>query len=232
MLAACAAMAILLARPGMVVAAEPADELPLVRVPAPAGPGAVRGPMVLLLSGDGDWVAFMRELSGAFAERGSPVLGLKSRSYLEKPRTPAEVAAALERAVRAQLDTWQRSQLIIVGYSRGADMAPFVVNRWPADLRERVSAIAFVGLSERASFEFHFDDLMFDVPRATDIPTRPEVERLTGIPLLCVQGADEQNSFCARPVEGMQTLTHPGKHRATNDAGIVPLLLHGLGFAP
>jgi type IV secretory pathway VirJ component len=111
-------------------------------------------------------------------------------------------------------------------------MAPFVVNRWPADLRERVIAIAFVGLSERASFEFHFDDLVFDVARPTDIPTRPEVERLTGIPLLCVQGADEQNSFCARPVEGMQTLTHPGKHRATNDAGIVPLLLHGLGFAP
>jgi type IV secretory pathway VirJ component len=231
MLAAWAAMAFL-ARPDAVGAAEPVDELPLVRVAAPAGPAAARGPMVLLLSGDGDWVAFMRDLSAAFAERGSPVLGLKSRSYLEKPRTPAEAAAALERAVRAQLDTWQRSQLIIVGYSRGADMAPFVVNRWPADLRERVRAIAFVGLSERASFEFHLQDLMFDVARATDIPTRPEVEQLVGIPLLCVQGADEQNSFCARPVEGMQTLTHPGKHRATNDEGIVPLLLHGLGLAP
>jgi type IV secretory pathway VirJ component len=232
MLAAWAAMAVFLARPDAGRAAEPKDELPLVRVAATGGPGAAHGPMVLLLSGDGDWVAFMRDLAAAFAERGSPVLGLKARSYLEKPRTPDEAAAALERAVRAQLDAWQRSQLIIVGYSRGADMAPFIVNRWPADLRDRVTAIAFVGLSERASFEFHFEDILFDVARPTDIPTRPEVEKLIGIPMVCVQGADEQNSFCARPVEGMQTLTHPGKHRATNDAGIVPLLLRGLGFSP
>jgi type IV secretory pathway VirJ component len=161
---------------------------------------------------------------------GSPVLGLKMRSYLSQRRTPDEMAAALAPVVREQLGDWGRSKLMVVGYSRGADIAPFVVNRWPADLRSQVSGIAFVGLSERAGFEFHIDDLVFDVARPTDLPTRPEVEKLAGTPMWCLRGADESESFCERPVKGMQVATHPGSHRAGRDDGTAQLVLHELGL--
>src|SRR5262245_36159766 len=69
-------------------------ELPLVRVPAPPG----EAPLVLLLTGDGDWAAFVRDLANGVAARGAPVLGFKSRSYLSTPRTPEESAAALQAA--------------------------------------------------------------------------------------------------------------------------------------
>src|SRR5512138_647391 len=94
-------------------------ELPLVRVPAPAG---TTGPMILLLSGDGDWAAFPRELGELAAAHGSPVLGLKMRSYLSQRRTPDEMAAALVPVVRGQLDDWGRSEITVIGYSRGADI--------------------------------------------------------------------------------------------------------------
>ncbi len=202
-------------------------ELPLVRVEAPPGSS---GPMILLLSGDGDWAPFPRQLSELAATHGSPVLGLKMRSYLSQRRTPDEMAAALAPVVRGQLGDWGRSELMVVGYSRGADIAPFVVNRWPEDLRSQVSGIAFVGLSERAGFEFHIDDLMFDIARSTDLPTRPEVEKLVGKPMWCLRGADENESFCERPVKGMQVATHPGSHRAGRDDGTAQLVLHELGL--
>src|SRR5262245_1683432 len=113
-------------------------ELPLVRVAAAPG---TTGPMILLLSGDGDWAPFPKQFGELAAAHGSPVLGLKMRSYLSQRRTPEEMAAALEPVVRGQLDDWGRSELMVVGYSRGADIAPFVVNRWPQDLRAQVNGI-------------------------------------------------------------------------------------------
>src|SRR5512143_2511578 len=196
----------LTAAPGI---AQPRRGLPLVRVSAPPG---TSGPMILLLSGDGDWAPFPRQLGELAAAHGSPVLGLKMRSYLSQRRTPEELAAALVPVVRGQLGDWGRSELMVVGYSRGADIAPFVVNRWPEDLRAQISGIAFIGLSERAGFEFHFDDLMFDIARPTDLPTRPEVEKLVGMPMWCLRGVDENESFCDRPVAGMQVATHPVSH--------------------
>ncbi len=206
-------------------AAAQRSELPLVQVEPAPGPAK---PLVLLLSGDGDWAPFMRSLSQQVAAQSSPVLGLKSRSYLSKPRTPEAMASALERAVGDALEHWQRDALIIVGYSRGADLAPFVVNRWKEDLRARVRGIVFVGLSEHAGFEFHLEDLMFDIVRSTDLPTRPEVERLTGIPLVCIYGADEKDSFCPHPLPGMRVLTHPGGHRVNGDENITGLVLQEL----
>jgi type IV secretory pathway VirJ component len=177
-----------------------ADDLPLVRVPAAAG---TTGPMILLLTGDGDWAPFPKELAALATAAGAPVLGLKMRSYLGKPRKPEELAAALAPVVRAQLRAWNRTELMLVGYSRGADAAPFVVNRWPEDLRAQLSRIVFVGLSEHASFEFHLTDLMLDT---------------------------QENSFCDHPVSGMQVTIHPGSHRAGGDVATAEVVLQDLGL--
>jgi type IV secretory pathway VirJ component len=201
-------------------------ELPLVRVPARPSDA----PLVLLLTGDGDWAAFVRDLANGVVARGAPVLGFKSRSYLSKPRTPEESAAALEEAVMAQLAAWDRSDLIIIGYSRGADMAPFVVNRWPKELRAAVRQIVLIGLGERASFEFHLDDLVRDVVRPNDVPTRPELEKLAGIPLVCIRGADEKGSGCLDPLPGMRTVVHGGGHRATTTDGTIDIVLDALAL--
>lgn len=203
--------------------------LPIVKVAAPSGS---QGPLLLVLSGDGDWTGFMRELSEMAAAHGSPVLGLKMRTYLSTPHKPDQVAADLEPAVRAQLKEWDRHDIVIIGYSRGADTAPFVVNRWPMDLRARVRSIGLIGLSDNASFEFHWEDLAIDVSRPTDIPTRPELEKLTGLSILCFRGEDEQKSACAPPVAGVRTIVHDGKHRAKAGDGTSELVLRALGLVP
>jgi type IV secretory pathway VirJ component len=203
--------------------------LPVVKVPAPIGS---HGPLLLVLSGDGDWTAFMKELSDMAAAHGAPVVGLEMRTYLSTPRKPDQVAADLEPVVRGQLKEWNRDDIVIIGYSRGADTAPFVVNRWPGDLRTRVRALGLIGLSDNASFEFHWEDLAIDVSRPTDIPTRPELEKLAGLSILCFRGEDEQKSACARPVPGMRTIVHDGKHRAKAGDGTSELVLRALGLVP
>jgi type IV secretory pathway VirJ component len=206
-----------------------AGDDPLVHVPAA---GDRHGPLVVLLSGDGDWVAFTRGIAESAGARGAPVLGLKSRTWFGTPRAPEESAAMLERAVRAELAATSRDELALVGYSRGADLVPFVVNRWPEDLRARVRAIVLIGPSRRASFEFHLEDLWRDVERATDVPVRPEIEKIKGIPITCVRGEDETASLCLDPIAGMRSLVHEGGHRASASSDTADIVLRALELTP
>jgi type IV secretory pathway VirJ component len=195
-----------------------------------AAPAGTHGPLVLLLTGDGNWARFDRQVGEEAVRRGSPVLGVLSRSWLRVPRTPDETADALAEAVRAHLKQWGRTELVVVGYSRGAEMAPFVIDRWPPDLRARVRALALVAPAEDASFTFHWIDMLLSVHRSGDLPVRPELAALAGLPTVCVRGAKERDSLCDAPPPGMRVLTHAGGHRVADDGETARSLLSALGL--
>ena len=152
--------------------------------------------MALMLTGDGGWASIDRRIAGDFSARGIPVVGLDSRSYLKDERSPEEAARDIARIIRKYTATWAVQRVAIVGYSRGADMAPFVVNRLPAELRHEITLIALLGPAERANFQFHWADLLSDHSRPSDRPILPELERLRGMSVLCVYGKDEKESLC------------------------------------
>ena len=190
---------------------------------------APRQPLVLLLSGDGDWAAFPKAITAAVTRTGAPVIGLKSRTYLSRQRTPEEAARLLQDVVERGLREYQRDSLVIIGYSRGADMAPFILNRWPEDLRGRVRRVALVGFSENANFLFHTEDLWRNVHRPSDLPTRPEVAQLR-MPVLCVGGVKESDSFCKHPLPSMRVFEHTGGHVIGNDQFTVQRILKELAI--
>ncbi|HKG92780.1 MAG TPA: AcvB/VirJ family lysyl-phosphatidylglycerol hydrolase [Gemmatimonadaceae bacterium] len=191
------------------------DGLPIVATP-PAGPR--RRVLALVMSGDGGWVAVDQDLARELGRRGVGVVGLDSRAYLSRRRTPDETAGDVARILRRYLPAWGCDSVALVGYSRGADIAPFVANRLPPDLRRRVALIAMIGLAERASFEFHWTDLLSEISRPTDIPVLPELERLRGANMLCVYGTSERESLC-RGVDRtlVRVLPRDGAHRVSSD---------------
>jgi type IV secretory pathway VirJ component len=168
-------------------------DLPILTVPSNR-PGDT---LAVLLSGDGGWAAGDKQMAATLAARGIGVVGLNSRAYLaDHKRTPDDAARDIGAVIRKYLEAWHASRVLLIGYSRGADMAPFIVNRLTDDLRQRVSLVAFIGLAERASFEFHWSDLVKTTHRATDLPVRPELERLRGMPMVCLYGRDDKETIC------------------------------------
>lgn len=157
----------------------------------------------VLLSGDGGWAELINTLADGLAARGIAVVGVNSRTWLSSPKTPDATAAAVVRAIEASRERSPGDKLLIVGYSRGADMAPFIANRLPALLREQLAGVAMLGLAPMASFEFHWADLVKDSSRPTDRDVQPELERLRGTPMVCVFGSDEKSSGCRQAPQGL-----------------------------
>ena len=193
-------------------AAEPdPDELaslPLIEVPADRG-----RLLAIFLTGDGGWAELDRSISRALARQGVAVVGLKSCDYLAHGRTPEELARTVGRVMDHYMRVWHRDRVALVGYSRGADIVPFAASRLSPEHRRQLALVAMLGLADAAGFECHWSDLVADVRRPTDRAVVPELERLSGIPLLCIYGTEEQRSPCrTEAVPAMQRIVRSGGH--------------------
>ena len=83
----------------------------------------------VLLSGDGGWAGLDKAVAGELVAKGVPVVGLDSLRYFWTPRTPSGLAADLDRILEYYAAHWHKTHAVLVGYSQGADVLPFAVNR-------------------------------------------------------------------------------------------------------
>jgi type IV secretory pathway VirJ component len=193
-------------------------DLPLVEVPATGVPAAEdRALFAVLLTGDGGWAGIDQDLAGALAARGIPVVGLNTLKYFWAARTPETAARDLERIVRRYAVAWQRAQVLLIGYSFGADVLPFLYTRLPEDVRAAVRTVNLLGLSETATFEFHVADWIPGAD-AGGRATLPEIRRMSPAPVLCLYGADETDSPCTKLAGGaVKAASLPGGHHFGGD---------------
>lgn len=166
--------------------------LPTIEVPAATGGHT----LAIFLSGDGGWYEVDRGVSAELVARGIAVVGFNSRAYLAVRRTPDDASRDVAHIIAHYMAAWHRDSVMIVGYSRGADIAPFIVTRFDPALRSHVSLVAMLGLGPYAGFKFHWTDLLRGVRRHGDRLTLPEIERLRGMNLLCIYGVEERLSGC------------------------------------
>ncbi|MFY9819870.1 MAG: AcvB/VirJ family lysyl-phosphatidylglycerol hydrolase [Thermoanaerobaculia bacterium] len=199
------------------------NDLPLVEVPAKSG--AAGGLMAVIISGDGGWAGIDKEVAGALSAKGIPVVGLNSLQYFWSARTPEGIAKDLERILRRYMATWNRQEVMLIGYSLGADVLPFAASRLPADVLGKVKVIALLGPSTKAEFEFHVTDWLGGA--STGRPVLPEVKKLGGRPpVLCLHGSKESDSLCpALTAAQGKSVQLPGAHHFGGDYEAVANLI-------
>jgi type IV secretory pathway VirJ component len=206
------------------------SDLPLVEVRATGHTGT----LAIFLSGDGGWADIDKQIGQTLAQRGVDVIGFDLRSYLRSGKRDADgTGADVQRVITHYLPLWGDTRIIVAGYSRGADFAPFVATRLSPELRSRLSLIAMFGLQEHASFRYRFSDLWATTTNRKDTPILPELERLRGTNMLCVYGTQEDESLC-RNIDA--TLVYPvakvGGHHFDGDyRALTDLILARMALA-
>jgi len=191
-----------------------------------------------LLSGDGGWAGLDKNVAAALSAKGVDVVGVDSLRYFWSKRTPQGLADDLDRIVRYYAAQWKKSGALLVGYSQGADVLPFAINRLPAATQGLVRYSVLMGLSQEASFEFHVGNwLGSDDDDA--LPIKPEASKLDPRKTLCIYGEDEKDSLCPQLAPAsVQALRMAGGHHfdGAYDELATTILEHAdaelLGVAP
>jgi type IV secretory pathway VirJ component len=170
--------------------------LPVVELaPNPAQAGL--HPLVIFYSGDGGWRDIDAKIGGYLADQGYPVIGIDALRYFWREKKPETMAADLDRLIRHYRGLAKDKGVILVGYSFGADVLPFMVNRMAPETKAEIKLISLLGISEHASFEIRLQGIL-GAANTDGPPTLPELMRLHGIPIQCVFGATEQDSVCGQ----------------------------------
>jgi len=220
-------------------------DLPIIEVPAAdggAGAGAdsaanagvghtanagdaASDTFAILLSGDGGWAGLDKDVADVLSQRGIPVAGLDSLRYFWTARTPAGVAADIDRMLRYYAQHWGRKRALLIGYSQGADVLPFAVNRLPPQSRALVKLTALIGIGETAAFEFHVSNWIGS--GSGELPTGVELARMSAADTLCLYGDGDDESVCPKVAAAhARVIKLPGGHHfGGNYDGLANLIL-------
>ncbi len=186
------------------------SRIPLVELPA----SSPSNRFAVMITGDGGWRRIDRKVTDKLRATGIPIVGFLASSYFRKERTPEESACALERVIRTYKLRWHKEHVILIGYSRGADVLPFMISRLPENLRSSVQLIALLGLEPSIDFKYNppwaFGHYLH---HQRQYAVLPELEKLRGDNIVCVYGEKEKESLC-RLLDRSQfkVVREPGGH--------------------
>jgi type IV secretory pathway VirJ component len=195
-------------------AESPLNDLPLIELPAD-GPDRR---MAVIWSGDGGWRDLDKQIGERLAAEGVPVIGVDTLRYFWSAKPPEAMAKDLAAIIEHYALAWNRPEVLLIGYSFGADVLPFAYNRLSQPAQARVKQLSLLGLSTFADFEIHVSAWVSESRHPNSLDTAPELARLDGVAVQCFYGAEETDTGCTLPeLKGAQIVRTTGGHHFDGD---------------
>ena len=202
------------------------DDLPLVLLPVDHHGKT----MAVIYSGDGGWRDLDKQIGEALQQAGIPVVGVDTLRGFWHRQTPEMAAAGLERIIDHFANAWDTPDVLLIGYSFGADIIPFMVNRVKPALLDHIRLMSLLGLSHTAEFEIRMSGWIGGAPSADALTLAPELGKLDRLKVQCFVGEDEQDeSGCMdASLTGAEIIKTAGGHHFDGDYGkIVQTIIDG-----
>lgn len=175
-------------------------------------------PLVFFVSGDGGWTSFDQSLALSIAEKGFSVVGLDAQKYFWKEKSPERTTVDISKAITHFMGQWNKKSFILVGFSFGASITPFVANRLAPDLKSKLKKVYSISPDENADFEIRVIDMLNLRKSIGDYSVLNELIGIKSIDPICIFGKEEDDDFKAKLIkEGFRTITLPGGHHFDNN---------------
>lgn len=117
-------------------------------------------PLVVYISGDGGMNSFTNSLIKSLNKKGYAVLALDAKDYFWHKKDPQEFASAMSTSINNYLNNKKRNSFIVLGYSFGADVSPFLATRLPSSLRSKCKNVVLLSPSTNTDFEIKVLDML------------------------------------------------------------------------
>jgi type IV secretory pathway VirJ component len=184
--------------------------------------------LVFHVTGDGGMKGFDIKLSEEFkAHRFSYIL-LNSYKYFFASKTPDQFAKDIIPVIQDYISKWGKNEIVLSGFSFGAEVIPFLFTRLPEELKQKVKLVLLLSPASTSDFTIHFADMIgAENTYANDVVK--EVERITTVPVLAIFGEKEDSSFPSNHKQvNFQTLFIKGSHHFTDADGVMESVLDEL----
>ena len=112
-------------------------------------------PLIFYISGDGGFNKFSTSFMQALNKQGYAVIGLDAKDYFWHRKNPQDAATAIEADINEVNGKWKRQNIVLIGYSFGADVAPFMLTRFSNGLAGKVNHLILLSPSSKTDFEIH-----------------------------------------------------------------------------
>ncbi len=186
-------------------------------------------PIILFLSGDGGMKKFAVDIVNSLNAKGYPVIGLNSLKYFWNKKTPQQAGADVAALLQYYSKEWNNHSFLLVGYSMGADVLPFIYQHLPGELQNQAVSLVFMSPSASTDMVVHISDMLgkSSTPGALNVPAA--MNTITNKPLLLIFGKDENDfDLHALKITNYKSLVLPGGHHYNDDASgvVTQMVLH------
>lgn len=173
-------------------------------------------PLAFMISGDGGWTSFDQELGEQFSKEGIPVIGLDAQDYFWNVKTPQKSASDISKAINHYLKQWNKKSFILVGYSFGASVIPFIASDFPNELKEKMKGVYSLSPDETADFEIHILDMM-SIKSTEKYSVVSEINKIKALNPVCFFGSEESQIVRGKfEATGVKVITLEGNHHFNN----------------
>lgn len=174
-------------------------------------------PVILYISGDGGWNKFSTSLIQQFAAAGYPVIGLNAKSYFWEKKTPQQTGADVQLLLDKYCKEWKRNKIILMGYSFGADVLPFVHNNLANEWQKKIKQQVLLSPSANTDFEVHLSE-MLGYRRKNGMSVVDEINKTANCTFIFVFGeADDNFPLNQLKAKNYKNINLPGGHHFDNN---------------
>lgn len=184
--------------------------------------------LVFYTSGDGGLGGFNSKMANEFKAHQLSYISLNALNYFWSAKTPDQYALDMTPMLRHYLQEWDRKELVLVGFSFGAEVIPFLYTRLPDDLKQKVKRLILITPASTSDFKIHFSDMMgVDHTYAHDVVK--EIEKIRTARVLAIFGEEESSSFpITHKQDNFQISFVKGSHHFTDAKTVMEMILNEL----
>jgi type IV secretory pathway VirJ component len=173
-------------------------------------------PLIFYISGDGGFNKFSTSFMQTLNKQGYAVIGLNAKDYFWNKKTPQEAANAIESAINESNKQWKKKNIVLIGYSFGANVTPFILTHFSLAFAGKINHLILLSPSSKTDFEIHVLQ-MFDWGKDSGESVPAEINKISK-PVTIITGDDETEfPFSLLTIKNKQVIKMPGGHHYDGD---------------
>lgn len=173
-------------------------------------------PLVFYISGDAGFSTFTKNLSEQIFNDGYDVYALNTKSYFWNEKTGQQSADDFSTYLETLFKERTNQDLVIVGYSFGADALPFFYDKIPAVTKNRIKKVILIDPSAHGDLKISLANYISEAGRWETIPKLNQWEN-ANVALVLSGFAQSHYPYHNVKLPHMKIYTLPGNHRFNDD---------------